>query len=230
MCLTVADALRFAGNESLSRTWHSHTRKLFASLGDHAAIEALLYNWAALRLHAARLTSIEFLVGEPELALLRGEIESATNYQRLAQLRSLDYLLGVATASHHILAKDYEGALRLLQGLHDEGAIPRKSNAHTLAQADLAKCAALLGNAELAAHFAALAEAAAPETLAPDDRALVADSLATTYTVTGSDVQSREWIACRDQALLEHRESIERLRAAMAKWMTDPETALSRAD
>ena len=226
LSLVVADSLNHSGEIPLSRIWYDHARTLFASIGDHAAIEAFLYNGAVLRLHSARLRSIAEPPTSEELVRLGGEIDSATNYQRITEQRSLDYLLAAATASLHILREDFPAAQRVLIELFGTGQIPKASTAPALMLADLALCAAKLEGREQVISALNAAETALPANLAPDDFAVCAHSLAAACNAIGHTDAAIHWAIQRDESLSRFRMSQDRLRALLAPWMKNPQEAI----
>ncbi|MFO0445061.1 MAG: hypothetical protein ACK50F_12420, partial [Betaproteobacteria bacterium] len=176
--LVIADALSHSGVVDQSREWYGHARTMLTSIGDHAAIEAYLYNGAALRLHAARLAAIQQPLNEASLKTLGGEIDSATNYQRLTAQKSLDYLLDLAKASHRILLADFNGAAVLLNGLLQPNAVPGGSSSMPLILADIALCDSVSsGSGTSALASLAAAKAAIGSDMSPDDLALAAHSI-----------------------------------------------------
>jgi tetratricopeptide (TPR) repeat protein len=227
MSLVVADALLHAGQEQHSKKWYSHAHALFTSIGDHAAIEAFLYNRAALRLHATRIGAITQPVDEAQVKLLGGEIASATNYQRLARLRSLDYLLDIASASHKILCGDFGSAKSLLRELLAESAIATYSRAVPLVLADLAMCEAVCGEHSEAQSTMESAEKAARLDLSQDDIALIAHSLFTAGAAMNMADAADRWKRERDTALADFTRTREDLSGRFGEWMVEPLKALS---
>lgn len=229
MSLVVADALLHAGQELHSKKWYAHAHSLFTSIGDHAAIEAFLYNRAALRLHASRISAIADPVDEAQVKLLGGEIASATNYQRLTRLRSLDYLLDIASASHKILSGDFGGARSILRTLTDESAIATFSRAIPLVLADLAMCEAMCGNFSHSQSTMQAAEQAVQPDLSRDDLALIAHSLFTSCAAMGLADAAGRWKRERDGALADFKRTRDDLSSLFGQWMVEPQKALSAA-
>lgn len=221
--LVIADALSHSGLNDISRKWYQHARALLTSIGDHAAIEAYLYNGVALRLHAARLASIDKPLTELNLRTLGGEVDSAENYQRLTSQTSLDYLLDLARASHRLLAANYGAASDLLRGLLKPDVVPRGSAAMPVILADIALCDSMRpeGAAEARTSLAAAKAAIKPE-MSPDDLAIAAHSIGTACDALGDPKEAEEWATRRDQALQAFGESRARLRAAISKFAVEP--------
>lgn len=228
ICQIVTDAHLLVGDEALARSWQGRARLLMTGLGDHAAIEALLCNWAALRIHNARLDPAPGAVEAATLQTLGGEIASAANYQRLAQLSSLDYLLTVSQASHRVLAEDWTGAKSALQTLLARADMPAASNLHAQVHADLARCLIELGEGDAAKTHAATAERYLGAGLSADDAAVVAESLAEYYGRAGQSELSEKMQALQLQQLSEHRTSMLSLKSAFSSWAADPAQVLSQ--
>ncbi|MFM7507408.1 MAG: hypothetical protein ACKO3M_12815 [Rubrivivax sp.] len=226
--LVIADALSHSGVIDLSRQWYEHARVLLTSIGDHAAIEAYLYNGAALRLHAARLAAIKQPLDASSLRTLGGEIDSAANYQRLTAQKSLDYLLDLAKASHRMLSDDFNGAASLLMGLLEPNVVPKGSSSMPLILADIAVCNSVSFGAQADALSAlAVAKAAITTDMSPDDFALAAHSISLASDVTGDFEQAAVWMRRRDEALQIFEESRGRLREAVSKWAVAPATVFA---
>lgn len=227
LSLVVADALTHCGEFKFAKSWYEHARKLLTSIGDHAAIEAFMYNGAALRLHSARLRRMNGPVSSEELTVLGGEIASATNYQRITDQRSLDYLLAAATASHKILREEFEVARYMIQGLLDAGQIPKASKAPPLLLADYALCLAQLRDDTASLEAIEKAAAAMSDELSDDDLAIGTHSLATACSLIGEQEQANRWKARSAESLRAFEATQSRLRSGMAPWMTEPSARLA---
>jgi hypothetical protein len=228
--LVIADALSHSGAIDQSRQWYEHARILLTSIGDHAAIEAYLYNGAALRLHAARLSAIAQPLNEFSLRSLGGDIDSAANYQRLAAQKSLDYLLNLAKASHRILSADFQGAGALLKGLLEPGVVPEGSSSMPLILADIAVCDSVCsGTGAVALSSLEAAKANISSDMSPDDVALAAHSIVLASDALGDSEQAAVWRSRRDQALEAFEGSKARLREVISKWAVSPPTVFAHS-
>ena len=227
ICQVVSDAHLHCRHESLAKEWKTHAHSLLTGLGDHAAIEAMLWNWAALRTHNARLTSLKIPVEPSLLSTLGGELASATNYQRIAKLSSLEYLLSLGLASHAILAQDYAKAASALHSVIGGEQIPRESDAHTLAFADLALCTAQQGDLSAAeSHASAAVSTLGRQDLSADDVAIAAGSLEQYYRLVHNDGRAIAMLELKNQKLSEHESAVEELNSHFAKWSVDPQARL----
>lgn len=226
--LVIADALSHSGVIDLSRQWYEHARVLLTSIGDHAAIEAYLYNGSALRLHAARLAAIKQPLDGASLRTLGGEIDSAANYQRLTAQNSLDYLLDLAKASHRMISGDLNGAASLLKGLLEPNVVPKGSSSMPLVLADIAVCDSVGYDSKAdALSSLAAAKAAITSDMSPDDVALASHSISLASGAIGDSEQAAVWIERRDEALQAFEESRGRLREAISKWAVAPATVFA---
>ncbi len=227
LSLVVADALLHAGEAALSRKWYDYSRRLFTSIGDHAAIEAFLYNSAALRLNAVRLLAISQSPTSAQLQTLRGEIESAANYQRLTQQKSFDYLLDVARASAKVLENDLRGAEAVLGDLVAQDTIPKDSAARPLVLADLALCASRSGSEEaLSVAIDVAEEALSKHELSSDDMAIAAEALRIANQSAERTERTVFWLQKRDESLILFADTQAQLRECMASWLMEPDAAL----
>jgi len=227
LSLVVADALTHCGEFKFAKAWYEHARKLLTSIGDHAAIEAFMYNGAALRLHAARLRRLNEPVSSEELVVLGGEIASATNYQRMTDQRSLDYLLSAATANHKILREEFGVARDLIVDLLEAGQIPKASNAPPLLLADYALCLAQLRDETASLEAIHKAEAAMSDELSDDDAAIATNSLATACWLMGQQERASHWKARSAESLRAFEVTQSRLRSGMEAWLTEPVARLA---
>ena len=108
--LVLGDAFLFAGNNLASQVWYERARRLAVRIGDQASIGALNYNRAALRVASARFAGLTQVHSIDCIAMIALEVRSAINYQAIAQIKSLDYLLDTANIGALILQKKFEEA------------------------------------------------------------------------------------------------------------------------
>jgi hypothetical protein len=226
LSLVTADALIHSGEPTVASQWYEFARLQFTSIGDHAAIEAFIYNGAALRLHAARLSAINSPIDSAYLVKLGGEVASATNYQRLTQQRSLDYLLATAKASHQMLSGLFPLATTTISDLLEAGVVPKSSTSRPLLMADLALCHARVLEPTVGINSVEQAKSAANEASSTDDLAIIAHSIALACEALGLQSDRLEWMQRRDSALAEFRKMQVNLREELSEWMVDPRLTL----
>jgi tetratricopeptide (TPR) repeat protein len=228
LSLVVGDALLYVGETELARGWYAHARKLLTSLGDHAAIQALLYNWAALRVHAARLEAVSGDIDPNRIRMLGGEVSSAVNYQAIANLTSLGYLLDFISGSQQVLAQSFEQALETLSRLSASEAIPKHSSARTIVLADKLLCEAMTSEKAVDDQQLAFVVKELESIVSPDDAAIIADSISRSF-VRDENAQQRADFATRARkALASHSDNMQQLRVALNGWIAQPAEALGQ--
>lgn len=227
ICQVVADVHLYCGNEVLARAWQSQAHSLLTGLGDHAAIQALLWNWAALRTHNVRLTSLSEPVDPSVLKTVGGELASATNYQRIAKLTSLEFLLAVGSASHAVMSGDFARAAHTLDTISLDGQVPAESNAQAQVFADLALCKAHLGDFAPAKDYVEKAlTTLGRSNLGADDVAIVAGSLEQYFLLVKDSERSSEMRGLWLEKKVEHESAVSELRSLFSKWAVSPASRL----
>lgn len=216
--LVLGDAFLFAGATSASNIWYQRARAAAERSGDQAAIGALTYNRAALHVSAARLQNVGHPLAATDISLLHVEVQSAINYQAIAQLRSLDHLLQSARVGVMILQGHFTEALPVLRTVLGSPEVPHNSAQRTLLQADMALSRASSGLVECALQDIDMLQNSPIETFSPDDRALIWWSVLRTSQICGvlnyvSDYESKMIAAMR-----EHTDSVNRLGALLAPF------------
>lgn len=175
--IVLGDALLYCRQPERSAAWYARGHAAATKLGDHAAIGALTYNKAALRVANARLQSIETALSESELALIRAEVNSAVNYQRIAQLLSLDHLLGSTRVGIMLLQKQFGEAQVIIDELLESSQLSVQSAQSLLLQADKILCIANQGRGAEVIRLLQSLPMEHVSTLPADDKALVFSSL-----------------------------------------------------
>lgn len=193
--LTLGDAHLLAGQPDIAQTWYEAARREANEIGDHAAIGAMTYNRAALRVARARFDAIAGADSGIDLSLLRIDVDSAINYQSVAQLQSLDHLLATAQASLHILQRNFETALKVIPKLLSSGEIPSPSVQRLVLHADLALALAHAQSCdealkELETSVALYSEVGSIPT---DDQCLIAASVLEAARLCGRVDIQEEW-------------------------------------
>lgn len=146
--LLMADALTYSGNATRAQVWYDRARGSAQKMGDHAAIGALTYNRAAMRVFHARASLITAAVPVTSVSvgMLKAEVSSATNYQHLVELRSLAFLLDSAKVGVLLLDNDYRPAIVLIGELLASADVDPESGLAMTLKADLALCFAGIGD------------------------------------------------------------------------------------
>lgn len=193
--LVLGDAFLTCGNAKSSRAWYERARRSANALGDHAAIGAITYNRAALRVSAARLASLTGEVSDSDISMISAEVRSATNYQASARLTSLDHLLAAANVGVLMLQQHYCEANSAIAKMTSDETSGAAFNRSIVLLADALSIEASLGKLpklEDMESVLTLAEGA-PD----DDRAIALHSLAKIARETGHSAISEK---CEEHA------------------------------
>ncbi len=176
--LVLGDAFLYADETATSNRWYERARRNATKLGDQAAIGAMTYNRAALRVMKARLNAISHLDVQEDAQLLFREVESAINYQAVAELRSLDHLLTAAKAGCFLLQQRLSEAEPLLTTLlNGSDALPGSAQ-YAIAWADMTTLLARSGRiAEAKSRLLSFRDDQV-SAFPADDLAIIFDSLA----------------------------------------------------
>jgi hypothetical protein len=218
--LVLGDSFLYVGNRKRSQAWYERARRAANDLGDHAAIGALTYNRAALRVARSRIEMLFDDGGaEVDLIQLRLEVESAINYQRVARLVSLDHLLSTAKIGALLLASDFGSALNLVSELLSSGQVPEKSAQEMLLVADKALALGRLGSVDECKQVLASFPYVELSTLNPDDKAVALNALATAWSECGDQGRAEETRAQAVMAAAEHRSRTARLEANLDRFI-----------
>lgn len=218
LALVLGDAFLFCGQIQSSQRWYERARLAANRLGDQAAVGALTYNRAALRVSRVRLQAIQVPVPLEDVASVWAEVKSASNYQVIAGTQSLEHLIGSTKVGALILQKSYSQALIGIDDVLSACSVPAASGEWLLLNADRALCLAEVGDREGAAQQIAMVVGCGIDGLRPDDAALVSWSLCQASSLIGDDaVTSRHFDLARTK-LEQHEADIEALRARIEKY------------
>lgn len=224
--LVLGDANLFAGSEQEARKWHDRARVLASKLGDQAAFGAITYNRAAMRVAVARVESLRSEMDPSRLSMLDAEVRSAISYQGTARLKSLEHLLGSASAGIRVLRGQYDLAEHAIDAALSSGEVPAGTGEEYLLYADRARCLSLRGATDRAALDAAFVLTGSTNQLSPDDRAVVEDSLSHYFSSIG---QADAAVAHRNRsksALEAHMSIVAKLKAVLKPFSEEPGSSL----
>ena len=222
--LVLGDALSFSGHAGGARKWYEQARLISTRLGDQAAIGAITYNRAALRVAAARLRSLTLQADDQTLAMLDAEVRSAVNYQSLARLNSLDHLLQSATIGVLMLQERYTDASEAIDRLLATSSVPVDSSELALLYADSALALMNSGHSDLAVDRAKAALAINADAFGADDKALLHGTLSDFSLAIGETTAAEHYRMQRDAALLEHEVTISSLTNFLEQYIAGPVT------
>jgi hypothetical protein len=144
--MLLGDAHLYSGSAAVAQRWYDQARAAAIELGDQAFVGALTYNRSALRVFFTRIESVVAVQSNDLIRLLSGEVQSAINYQAVAQLRSLDHLLATSRVGVLMLQKNALIAKQEIDALLASNEIKPLSSQASILSADLALCLAQLGS------------------------------------------------------------------------------------
>lgn len=175
--LVLGDAFMHSEEETAAKSWYERARNSATRLGDQAAIGAMTYNRAALRVSNLRIGQLLDQRQSFDISLAKSEVKSATNYQAVAGLRSLDHLIKAAQVGIFMLELDYANALLHIEQILKSKEVPKHSGAFYTLQADRVTCLVKLGKIQLAQISSDELTEISLNSLNPDDRALCFSAL-----------------------------------------------------
>jgi hypothetical protein len=216
--LVLGDAFLFCGEMQASRRWYERARLAANKVGDQAAIGAITYNRAALRVAAARVTSVGGQIPEESMIALRTEVNTAINYQAIARLISLDHLLKSAVVGTLMLERNFEAASAAISELLNSESVPSDSGELALLLADHAHCLAVDGSAELSCERQRQVLEMPLLKLGGDDRALIYASIGQACDLRGDVADASKYRLLVDESLSAHALAIGRLPVLLAAY------------
>ncbi len=216
--LVFGDALLLAGQPAESQAWYEKARRAAIRIGDQAAVGAMTYNRAALRVARTRYEGLRPGAAPVDIPLLRLDVESAINYQYIAQLRSLDHLLATARVGLLILQERWVEVIPLIESLLSSVDVISGTAQHTLLSADYAHALAKGGRRDDAVRQLLEVLALMPTSLPSDDRCLTLASLRQAAVQTGQTNLLADLQAQLDAAIDRHEEVMLALRTKLSRF------------
>jgi hypothetical protein len=206
--LVLGDAFLFCGQSGMSQLWYERARVSANRLGDQAAIGAITYNRAALKVFMARLDAAQGTATPGQVAAARAEVKSANNYQVVARLSSLDHLIQFAQIGVLMLEKRNDEALVSIESLIASGSV--ESGTAELAQlvADEVLCLAVTNRTETAATKLLVASELLSKNFSADDVALISSSLRDAGKLLGLEDVARGYESMAADAMERHGATI----------------------
>ena len=175
--LVIGDIFNYVQDRKSSLIWYSAARNFALEYGDQASIGALTYNRAALNVFSLRIQAVGGSVNPELLDFAESEVNSAINYQAIAELQSLDHLLRGARCGLLMLRESYAEAKKEIIALLSSGQVPVGYYHRMIFQADLVRCYAETGEIHLAEREAELISPTQISKLSLDDQIVVFSSL-----------------------------------------------------
>lgn len=177
VALVLGDACLISGLAAQSQLWYEQARRAANRLGDHAAVGAMTYNRAALRVARCRYEKVTETSSTADTSLLRLDVESAINYQSVARLRSLEHLLTTTKVGLLLIQDDCAAAIPHIEGLLASSEVPSQSAQRSLLMSDYAFSLAKTGDLERAWTQLQSVLAGLPKSIPSDDFCLILASL-----------------------------------------------------
>ena len=218
LALVLGDSFLYCGKSSSSQRWYDRARLLANRLGDQAAIGAMIYNRAALRVSVSRLEAITCKVDVNQIASVWAEVKSALNYQAVAGTVSLDHLIGSARVGALVLQSNFQQTLLAIDAVLATGAVPAPSGELLLLKADRALCLAEAGRASEARSEIDLVVQSRIDSLSWDDAALVHWSLSQASAILGDESTEKSQRESSLRSLEQHQKSIVDLLSRIAPF------------
>lgn len=220
--LVMGDLFAYLRDRPISQVWYSAARDFATKLGDHASVGAITYNRAALRVFELRMRDIATKSGESELDLVDGEVRSAVNYQALAELRSLDHLLGSAQVGASILRQQFSLALTQASSLLQSGVVRAQTPQHSLLLADSAMCSAVTGDRATANDLLKQCDLIDLKLFPSDEQALFLSQVDRTTSLLGCPSIQPARVRSVTELIDDVDTSLTRLRSEMSRFAVVP--------
>lgn len=145
VCLVCADIQQEVGEYAAASAWYDAARGHALEIGDDAAISAMLYNRAAIRIFNARLDEVagqSVTVADSYIAL---QASSAHNYTQYIRDQSMRWGFDLMEGQLHLLRGDFDGALALFESSKFDLLAADWPNVDCVRQADMFRCRAQIG-------------------------------------------------------------------------------------
>lgn len=216
LSLVLGDAFLYCNHEAAAKHWYERARLSATRLGDQAAIGAMTYNRAALRVANLRVAQISNHDQVIDYSLAKAELKSATNYQAVAGLRSLDHLLKAAQVGVLMLERNFTRAFAEIDSVLGSGEVPAHSGAFLTLRADRLTCFVELDDLPSARKCVAEFTESNWKSLNPDDRAHCLSALEEAANFLGRKEDAQTYRLEKQTALIELDEHKRKLFASIS--------------
>ncbi len=125
--------------------WFKRGHEHAAKLGDTESIDALLYNKAAFSVACLRVAACTEQVSSELIARVRGEVNSACNLQKLADVIALSAHVELLDARLMILESRFESAIAALERVRVKEPFAAHNFHQSLVDVEIAYCKAMSG-------------------------------------------------------------------------------------
>jgi hypothetical protein len=211
---------------ALARRWYAIGHAAAVDYGDQAAIGAWTYNSAAIKAFRLRLEgALDLPSCGLELSLVDWESRSASNFQIVASVKALDYLLDATRASVYILKGNFLEASKVLSDLLQGTTVPADYEQRLMLSADLILAHAMLGNLHATKVCIGLFDFSRLDRIRLDDRILIYDSLNKAYAIAPSVFDNAYSVKSLDSLKDSYLEFVDSIEKKMA-FLGDPSSLL----
>lgn len=146
--MVLANAFMICGDRLQMQAWFTRGREHAIKNGDRASVEALQYNKAAFATAWVRVSACAAPVDAQELALLRGEVNSARNLQDLARIAALSGHIRLIHARLLMLEGRYDLAVEVLNEVRGTEPFASHNFHQSYIDLELQFCAVRLGGSD----------------------------------------------------------------------------------
>ncbi len=121
IAINISNCFFLCGDRAAGQKWFMISRDHALREGDQATIDALLYNKAAFSTASLRAKRCFEVLDRGQVELVRLEVASALNFQKLAGIIAVNHLVLLSEARILLLLEDFEGALKALRSIYKQG-------------------------------------------------------------------------------------------------------------
>lgn len=140
LAMVLCNAFYLSGDRRSGQQWFMRSRDHALLDGDHAGIEALLYNRAAFNIAGLRVRSCFESLPVEALRMARSELKSAHNLQNLSAVAALPHLLELCDARLLMLEEKFEEAIDRLQLVRHSGPFAKYNFDQALVELEILYC------------------------------------------------------------------------------------------
>lgn len=171
--IILSDCFFLCGDRENGQYWFMLSRDHALKDGDRATIDALLYNRAAFSTASLRVKRCFGEVDRNLVDLVAMEVESARNFQELADIRSVNHLIKLCEARIKLLRGDFEAAIGALDAIRGQGPFASYNFDLEILDLEIAYCQLRLGRLDQANAVLTAVETVDHSTLDIDDRLVI---------------------------------------------------------
>ncbi len=226
VALVLADAFLYAHDFRCSRTYYQWSHSLAVRIGDRAAIAAMTYNSAAMKISALRVMEAMGQDVKQQLDFARIEVEGAVKFQYLAGLTSLPQLLESIQCSYSMLKGEFAEALTRLEDKLPGSRVDLSDSTMLPAQGDRIRCLAELRRTATMRNEILQLEDACVAIEQSDERLILCYNLARAYQACRLPEDALRCERRIESASIAHRAQLEALRETLSRYVEVPQVLL----